>query len=234
MEGFNLFWDFAKDSTHEILNNKKMYLNAFLALVFLDNVETIYPLFQVGEDSATFYGLTIIATFLTFIVLSQIVLIQKRKRGGVGELKYFVPTFLLYNLYYSFLFFIGLFFLIIPGFYVLFYYSMVPFVAVLDDGANGSFFKLSKKLVKKNLPLIVWVTLTNLVVDISGLLLTPVKDPAVKMFSKLFFSIPDAFFTLVMTIVTVKTYYYLVNLRETATDNSQIPSSTGKGDEAPI
>lgn len=214
MKSFSLFWEFAKASAGEILSEKKTYLNAFVGLVLLDNVETIYPMLGVGEETNTFIILSVFATLLTFIVLSQVVLIQKRKRGGDGELKYFVPTFLLYNLYYSFLFFVGLLLLIIPGFYVLFYFSMVPLVAVLDDEENGSYFKKSKLLVKKNLPLIVWTSILNLLVDIAALLMIPMQDPIVKIIGKLVFSIPDAFFTLVMTLVTVKVYYYLKGLAE--------------------
>ncbi len=213
MKSFWQFWEFAKASSREVLEDKKTYLNAFLALILLDNLETIYPMFGVGEETNTFLGLTILATLLSFIVLSQVVLIQKRKRGGDGELKYFVPTFLLYNLYYSFLFFAGLLLLIIPGFYVLFYFSMTPLVAVLDDDATGSYFKKSKLLVQKNLPLIVWTSLLNLVVDLAALLMTPIQDPLIKIIFKLVFSIPDAFFTLIMTVVTVKVFYYLKDLK---------------------
>lgn len=209
MSGFKLFWEFAKASFFEIYDDKKTYLNAFFALILLDNVETIYPLLGVGEETNTFLGLSIIATLLSFIILSQVVLIQKRKRGGDGELKYFVPTFLLYNLYYSFLFFAGLLLFVIPGFYVLFYFSMVPFIAVLDDDADGDYFKKSRLLVKKNVPLIVWTSILNLIVDVSALLITPIQDPTTKLFFKAFFSIPDALFTLVMTVVTVKVFYHL-------------------------
>lgn len=222
MEAFNLFWQFAKTSGREVLDEKKTYLYSFLALMFLDNIETIYPMFGVGEETNTFFGLSIIGTLLAFVVLSQVVLVQKRKRGGDGELKYFVPTFLLYSLYYSFLFFGGLLLLVIPGFYVLFYFSMLPFVAVLDDHSDGRFFQKSRQLVRLNLPLIVCVSLLNLFVDVAGLLITPFKDPVAKIILKFIFSIPDAFFTLVMTVATVKVYYYLNDQLTTATEKTQI------------
>lgn len=223
MSGLKLFWEFAKASFLEIYDDKKTYLNAFFALILLDNIETIYPLLGVGEETNTFLALSIIATLLSFIVLSQVVLIQKRKRGGDGELKYFVPTFLLYNLYYSFLFFAGLLLFVIPGFYVLFYFSMVPFIAVLDDDADGDYFKKSRLLVKQNVPLIVWTSILNLIVDVSALLITPIQDQTAKVFFKAFFSIPDALFTLVMTVVTVKVFYHLKGtVPKDATESSQL------------
>lgn len=214
MKSFILFWGFAQASVSEILSEKNKYLSAFFTLVFLDNLETICLLSGLGEESNVFIGVSVLATVLSFIVLSQVVLIQKRKRGGDGELKYFVPTFLLYNLYYSFTFLIGLLLLIIPGFYFLFYFSMAPLVAVLDDTSEGEFFKKSRHLVKKNLPLVVWTSILNLMVDIAALLIIPIQEPSLKIVGKFVFSIPDAFFTVVMMVVTVKVYYFLRDFKE--------------------
>ncbi|MDD4975718.1 MAG: hypothetical protein PHY93_15280 [Bacteriovorax sp.] len=212
MKGFKFFWSFVKNSYVEILENKPTYLSAFIALIFLGNVETVFPMLGVVAESNVFIFLTIAATLGTFIILSQVVLIQKKSHGGTGELKYFVPTFLLYNLYYSFLFFAGLLFLVVPGFYVLIFFSMVPFVAVLDDECQGSFFKESKLLVKKNIGLVAWASVTNLLVEFSALLVSPIQNQTIKGVANFFISIPDAFFTLLMTVATVKIYYYLKRL----------------------
>ncbi|MGZ3790446.1 MAG: hypothetical protein ACXVLQ_18075 [Bacteriovorax sp.] len=209
MEGLTLFWSFLKEASAEVWANKKLYLSAFLALILLGNVETIYPFLGVSEESNVFIVLTIFATLLTFVIVSQIVLIEKKKRGGVGELSFFVPTFLLYNLYYSFLFFFGLLLLVLPGLYALVFFSMVPFVAVLDDETEGKFFKKSRELVKKNIPLVVWASVINLLIECSSLLFSPIQDPIVKAVASFFYSIPDAFITIAMTIATVKVYYRL-------------------------
>ncbi len=124
MNGLKLFWSFLKSAIDEVLENKKRYLYFFIVLVLLSNLEALFPFLKISEESNLYIALTLISTILVFIVVSQIVLIQKRKHGGNGELKYFVPTFLLYNLYYSFLFFLGLVFVILPGFYVLIFFSM--------------------------------------------------------------------------------------------------------------
>jgi hypothetical protein len=212
MKTFKFFWSFIKNSYAEILENQPTYLSAFITLIFLGNVETLFPMFGVAPESNVFIFLTIAATLGTFIILSQVVLIQKKSHGGTGELKYFVPTFLLYNLYYSFLFFVGLLFLIVPGFYVLIFFSMVPFVAVLDDECQGSFFKESKLLVKKNVGLVAWASVTTLLVEFSALLVSPIQDQTIKAVANFLVSVPDAFITLVMTVATVKIYYYLKRL----------------------
>ncbi|MDO9183754.1 MAG: hypothetical protein Q7U04_15170 [Bacteriovorax sp.] len=209
MKGLRLFWSFMKSSSAEILENKNVYVSSFIALVVLGNIETFFPSMGVVTESTLAIVLTVAATLVTFIILSKVVLIQKQNHGGVGELKYFVPTFLLYNLYYSFLFFAGLLLFVIPGFYILIYYAMVPFVAVLDDENEGSFFSESKRLVKKNISLVAWASLINLIIEFSALLFSPIDNLVVKGIANFLFSIPDAFITLVMTVATVKVYYYL-------------------------
>lgn len=212
MEGLKLFWSFSKSAFDEVLENKKIYLSFFFSLLFLSNLEVLYPFVGVKEESSAYIALTLISTIFVFVVISQIVLIQKRKHGGVGELSYFVPTFLLYNLYYSFLFFLGLLFVIAPGIYVLIFFSMVPFVAVLDDEESGSFFKKSRELVRKNIGLVAWASFLNLLLELSSLVFAPIQDPTTKAVFTFLFSIPDTFLTIVLTIVTVKIYYYLKKL----------------------
>lgn len=209
MSGLKLFWSFSKSASLEILENKRIYLSAFLALFFLGNAETLFPLLGVGEESNAYIILTIVTTLLSFVVLSQVVLIQKKKNGGSGELTLFVPTFLLYNLYYSFLFFGGILLFVIPGIYVLIFFSMVPFIAVLDDSAEGQFFKKSHELVKNNLSVVIWASVINLLVECSAFIFSPIHDPVMKAIANFFYSIPDAFITLVMTIAMVKVYYHL-------------------------
>jgi hypothetical protein len=212
MKNLRMFWHFFKESAEEIFANKKVYLPAFLALLVLGNMETLFPFLGVNAESNIFILLTVITSLLTFVVLSEVVLIQKKKHGGTGELSFFVPTFLLYNIYYSFLFFLGLILLVVPGFYALIYFSMVPFIAVLDDETSGKFFSKSRELVKKNTGLVAWASVIGLLLEFSALLLTPVQDPVLKMILTFFYSIPDAFLTLVITLAMVKIYYYLKNL----------------------
>jgi hypothetical protein len=212
--GFKLFWKFTILAKDEILLDKKLYLNAFLWLVLLANIDLFYPLFKIDEESNTFLVLNIISTLLTFVVLSQVVLIQKQKKGGSGQLRYFVPTFLLYNLYYSSLFFMGLLFLVIPGFYILFYFSLAPLIAVLDDSEAGNYFSKSKALVKKNLPLVVCATSINLALELTALILNPIEDPIISAIAKFVFSIPEAFLSILMAVIMVKIYYELKEIKE--------------------
>ncbi len=231
MKGLWQLWDLFSSSTNDVFKNYKSFISAFLALIFLTNIESLLPYLGIGEESSLSLFLTFATTLLVFVVVSQVVLIEKRKRGGSGELAFFVTTYLLYNLYYSFLFFIGLFFLLIPGFYILVYFSMAPLIAVLDDNVGVKYFQRSIELVKLNTSLVAWASVVNLLLESSALALSPIHDPKIKMAATFIFSIPDAFLTIISTVAFVKIYYYLCDLHAqglVATNNSHPLASNQK------
>ena len=213
MNSFLLFKDFFGISFREVFEDKKYYFKIILSLIFLGNLEPLVSLFGVGGDGWLNIFISILITFGTFVVLSQVVLKEKIKKqpeaATTHELKYFVSTFFLFNLYYSFLFFAGLLFLIIPGLWVLIYFFMVPFVAVLDDKLDSGYFKRSIQLAKQNVGLVSIVSILILVLEFSSLVLTPIQNPSIKLVTSLVFSIPDSFLTVILTIVSVKVYYFL-------------------------
>ena len=220
MNSIKQFWIFFQESLQEIAANKKEYLYAFLSLVLLANSQSLYIFFGGNEESNFFICLNILTALLNFAVISSLVLNQKKKQGGSGELLYFVPTFLLYNLYYSFLFFIGLVLLLIPGFYVLIYFSLVPFVAVLDDSSEQSVFKRSRELVKKNVGLVATASLITLFLELTILVLNPIQNSMIKLIATFGYSLIDGVVTIAMTLATVKIYYSLVTASKKTQDES--------------
>lgn len=241
MKSISLFWHYLKESSSEVLINKHVYVSAFFALVLLGNAESLWLFLGVGPESTTSIVLTVVAALLTFVVLAQVVLIQKKKHGGEGELSFIVPTFLLYNIYYTMIFFaalvlpISLFYIPFVGLklnthfagVVLFYafvaatiigaflvnvtFFMVPLVAVLDDEVTGKFFKASRVLTKKNFSLVAWMALASLLLEFSFLAFSFITDPVLKAGATFVYSLPDAFLTLVFTVAMVKIFYHLKN-----------------------
>jgi hypothetical protein len=213
MNSFLLFKDFFSQGCREIFQEKRTYFRIIFLLIVLANLEPVLNLFGLESEGWINIILSIFVTLGTFIVLSQVVLKEKIKKipeaSHNHELGYFVSTFFLFNLYYSFLFFIGLIFLVIPGLWVLIYFFLVPFIAVLDDSLDSGYFKKSIELVKKNVGLVSIVSIFILVLEFSSLLLSPIQNSSVKLISSLFFSIPDSFLTVVLTIVSVRVYYFL-------------------------
>ncbi len=228
LNGFKLFKSFFWLSCKEVLGNKKQFLNIFIALIFLANADSLGALLGIPPESNASILLIVVTTLLTFIVVSQIVLNQKKLKGGSDQLKYFVPTFLLNNLYYSFLVSTGFFLFLVPGIFSLILFSLAPFVAVLDDERSSGYFKESKRLVTKNLALVAWASVINLLIELVALGFVPISDPTIKGIGNFLFSIPEAFLTIVMTISFVKIYYSLKEETQSVSPNlhtseSQIP-----------
>jgi hypothetical protein len=214
MNSFLLFKSFFSQCSLEIFQDKKSYFKIISLLVLLGIIEPLLSLLGFEGEGWGNILLSVFITLATFIVLSQVVLKEKIKKNPETvqshELKYFVFTFFLFNLYYSFLFFIGLLFLVVPGILVLIYFFLVPFVAVLDDKIESGYFKKSFELVKKNVSLVSLVSILVLVLELVSLVLTPIQNPHVKFFFSLIFSLPEAFLTVVLTMVSVRVYYFLV------------------------
>lgn len=209
MKSLALLWSLAGAAAQELWADKRSYVRPFLALLFLSNAEIFLPLANISEESSAAITLSILIMLLIFVVLSHIVLMEKRKHGGGGELKYFVPTFLLYNIYYSFLFLIGIFLFVLPGLYVLIYFFLVPLVAVLDDSIDGQYFKRSKELVQKNLPLVIWAATINLGINFIPMLGKMIDGAWIKYALNFLISIPESYLTLLFTITNVKIFYHL-------------------------
>lgn len=209
MKSLSLLWSLMTSSSVQLWNDKEKFFSAFIALIFLSNAEMLFPFFGIHEESSASIMLGIFVMLLIFIVLSHIVLLEKRRHGGEGELKYFVPTFLLYNIYYSFLFFLGILLFVLPGLYVLFFFFLVPLVAVLDDDIEGHYFKRSKELARKNLPLIIWAALINLSINFFPLIGKMIEGTWLKYSINFLISVPEAYLTLLFTLTSVKIFYYL-------------------------
>jgi len=241
MKSIHLFWHYLRESSSEVLINKHVYVSAFLALVLLGNAESLWPFLGISPESTTSIVLTVVTALLTFVILAQVVLIQKKKHGGVGELSFIVPTFLLYNIYYTMVFFAALVFPIslfyipfvalklnthlagvvffylfvaatmIGAFLVNVYFFMVPLIAVLDDEVTGKFFKASRLLTKKNFLLVALIALASLLLEFSFLAFSFINEPVLKAIATFAYSLPDAFLTLVFTVAMVKIFYHLKN-----------------------
>lgn len=241
MKSLGEFWHFVRESSLEILANRRVYISAFIALILLGNTESLWPALGVSPESTTSIALTVVTALLTFVVLAQIVLIQKKKHGGEGQLSFIVPTFLLYNLYYTMVFFAALFLpaalIYIPfvtlklsaflagqilfyllmlavlagAFYLNVLFFLVPLVAVCADDVTEKFFKVSRVLARKNLGVVAWLAFFSLLLEFSFLGLSFIDGPLEKAIATFLYSLPDAFFTLALTVAMVKIFYQLRN-----------------------
>lgn len=208
MSSTKLFINFVSVSFDEVRNNISKYLSMFFALVVLTNLEETYKVIGGMEGDGGSIAIGLVSLVLTFIVTAKIILMHKKNPSSDEKLIYILVPFLLYSFYYSLFFFLGLVLLILPGLWVLIFLSQAPLIAALSPSSEN-FFKRSIILVKKNVKLVAWVSITSALLEFLSLAFSPIQDPATRWILTAIFSIPDAVLTIVLTIASVKVFYYL-------------------------
>jgi hypothetical protein len=211
MSATNLFFSFFNESYLDVKTNIKKYSWMFASLVLLANLEEIYKAFggQEGDGGSITIGL--VSIVLTFIITAKIILMHKKNPTHQEKMVYILVPFLLYSFYYSLLFFLGLIFFVVPGLWVLIFLSQAPLIAALGS-TKGSLFKASVALVKKNIKLVAWISVTTVLLEFFSLAFAPIADQKLRFLLTAIFSVPDALLTLVLSIVSVKVFYYLSEL----------------------
>lgn len=202
------FISFVEQGYFEVKNNFKIYRNLFFSLIVLANLDEAYKSIGGVDGDGISILFSLLSIFLTFMISAKVILMNKKNLLPNEKLIYILLPFLLYSFYFSMIFLLGLVLLIIPGILVLIYLSQAPLIAALAP-VDENFFKRSITLVKKNVKLVAWVTLTSLFLEFATLLFEPIADQKVRWAISGLFSIPDAFFTLVLTVASVKVFYYL-------------------------
>jgi hypothetical protein len=203
-QSFKTFIDLFKKSQNKVWEHRKIYFPVFLVLFILNNTEFINKVLGLSNRDNSNVWMTIVVGVLNFIVITKIVLWQKKTCTPDDKLIYILPAYLLYNLYYSLLFFVGFALLIIPGFYALIYFFMAPLIAVLDDTNQGEYFKRSRELTKKDFWLVTIISILILLLEIFSYFSEGMGSIAP------FLSLFDAYLSIVLTILSVEIYYYLM------------------------
>jgi hypothetical protein len=208
MSSTALFINFIKDAIQEVKNDFKKYLSAFLGLIILANLEEAYKSVGGNEGDGGSIAIGFATIILTFVITAKIILIHKKNPAKDEKMIYVLVPFLLYSFYYSVFFFLGLVCLVIPGIWVLIFFSQAPLLAALAP-SQENFFKKSIKLVKKNIKLVAWVSISSVVLEFFSLAFSPIANQKMRFLLTGIFSFPDAFLTIILTIASVKIFYYL-------------------------
>ena len=204
----HIFLHFFKEAWGEVKNNFSKYLPFFLSLVFLANIDEAYKAFGGQDGDGWSIALTLLSVLLTFVITAKIISMHKKNNETSLPLIYILIPYLLYSFYFSLLFFLGLVIFILPGFWVLIYCSQAPLLAALSS-TDKSLFKESIRLVKKNVKLVAYISFCSLFLEFAALIFEPIANQKIRWAMLGLFSFPDALLTLVLTIVSVKIFYYL-------------------------
>ncbi len=208
MNNSELFFSFFKESFFEVKNNISKYIYIFISLIIFTNLdEGVKALSGQDSEGGTIF-VTLVSVLFTFVISAKIILMHKKNASPKDSMLSILVPFLLYSFYYSIFFFAGLIFLILPGLWVLIYFSQLPFIAALSS-TKESYFKKSIKLVKKNTGLVAYISISTVVLEFFALIFTPIADAKLRFILTAIFSVPDALLSIVLTIVSVKIFYYL-------------------------
>jgi hypothetical protein len=208
MTATDLFFHFVRDALQEVKNNIKKYIWLLAGLFILANLEEVYKVVGGQEGDGGSISIALVSIILTFIITAKIILMHKKDATSNEKMIYVLVPFLLYSFYYSLLFFIGLIFFIIPGLWVLIFLSQAPLLAALSS-TEGSLFKASISLVKKNVKLVAWISVATVLLEFFALAFAPIANPQLRLILTAIFSVPDALLSVVLTIASVRIFYYL-------------------------
>lgn len=215
MGSLKIFFGFIGNSVKEVAANPKNYLASALAL-FVINLITAIPWRAMGYESNSFYEIVcnILAAILNLVVIVNIVMIEKGKikdRPKEGLL-YTIPTYLIYTLYCMIIISIGLFLYIIPGLLAYMVLLMVPLASVLIDNDSINYFSVSFKMLKKEPVIIFCLSAATIFSELIFFAFDLIPDWRVAMGVEISYGVVDAFIITILTITSVKCFYYIKKL----------------------
>lgn len=215
MNSFKVFFSFFALSFREFLLNKKDYFQSCVAL-FCINLITSIPWQGMGYASNGLYEIlcNILAALLSLVVIVNIVMIEKSKikeRSKEGLL-YTIPTYLIYTLYCMIIISMGLFLYIVPGILAYLVLLMVPLSSVLIDNDSVNYFKVSFKMFRKEPLLIFILGLTTIISEGVFFLFDLIPDWQTAMTVEILYGVVDAVLITVVTMTSVKTFFYIKKL----------------------
>lgn len=215
MDSLKIFFGFLRSAASEVAANPKDYFMSAVAL-FAINLITAIPWRAMGYESNSFYEIlsNIIAAILNLVVIVNIVMIEKSKikdRPKEGLL-YTIPTYLIYTLYCMIIISIGLFLYIIPGLIAYMILLMVPLASVLIDNDSINYFSVSFKMMKKEPLIIFCLSAATIFSELIFFLFDLIPDWRIAMGVEITYGLFDAFLVTVLTITSVKCFYYIKKL----------------------
>lgn len=212
MGSIKLFLKFLTESYHKFFREFSEYAGSYAAFVIIGALGCV-PWEGLGYEANSFYEimLQIIVGILSLIVIVNVVLIEKAKVKMIEkeELVYAAPTYLIYTLYSSLIILAGLFCFIVPGIIAAIFVGMVPLASILIDNDSVNYFKLSYRMARKDIFLIISFGVTSLLIELPGFAFDLIPDWRIKLGGSVVFCFIDAAVLSILTITSVRVFYHL-------------------------
>jgi hypothetical protein len=212
MGSIKLFFSLFTASIKVFKKDFSVYLRSYLAMLIL-NLIASYPFEGMGFEQNSFHEivLQIVVGIMSLVIIVNVILIEKAKEKKMvkEELMYAAPTYLIYTLYSTLLIVAGLFCFIIPGLIVAVLVGMVPLASVLIDNDSVNYFKMSYRMARKDLLLVISYGMTTLLLELPSFVLDLIPDWRVKFGVNIAYSFFDSVVMVVLAIISVRVFYHL-------------------------
>jgi hypothetical protein len=211
LKSIHLYGTFLKESYGELIQKFSLYFNCYITFVLVDFLGSI-PWEAMGYGDNSFYSIlmSMVVGILNLVIIVEVILIEKSKlmQREKEKLLFAAPTYLIYTLYYSILFVLGLLCFLIPGIIIAVMLAMVPLASVLLEDNDINYFKLSYQMAKKDLLLMIIFVFSSLLIELVSTGLAFIPDWRIQLGAKLSYSFLDGLLMIILTMASVKVFYH--------------------------
>lgn len=149
----NTFFEHFYRSCDLLKTHYKKFLPIIVFYICLFVVELYYSLATDDITKITSsLGLGLVGVFVSIYLLNMFTSLINEKEFSLRKVFWDIPTYLFYELGFGIMLLIGLFFLVVPGVYIGFFYAHAPVISICFDHLDEEIgvFALTKKAVSQN------------------------------------------------------------------------------------
>lgn len=226
-----LFFQFIKDALKELNSNLGLYLVYVVVLSLSTAIPSWINAYYTNNSMIIQVFAKLVFSLVPLLILSKIIYVVKIRNLGEGDYIRTFYSYFVYSILYLLLLIVAGIFIALPAYlvtlgrtptlfgfsavglilivYLGIYYSLTPTIAAIESETSDGFFRKSKKLARKNVWLILLYQFLSVFIYLMSAMLMLVKEQKTVLFLSTAFSIIDAIFTIVLTLIAVKIYFYL-------------------------
>jgi hypothetical protein len=239
MNAISILKGFARDSFEESIKRFENYKMIYFGLIVV-NILIRIPSSHLGYNSANIFYSTFVSIILQVcisvlmanLIISKVALDKNKPKADLvnsslksikGQILYYVSAA------------IGFFLLIVPAFFALFFFCLTPILEILEEHKGLSSLKRSHFLVRKDLPLVLALSIVILVFYIVlELIFSRLRSTGLGIVIYIISALITTFISIIITLIYVRLISYLKDLKVVGILNEdEIPppmnSSMNKG-----
>ena len=219
MSAITILKAFVRDSNSEAIERFQNYKLSYLGL-FVTNVFIRLPSSHLWYDSSIiFYQSSVsiilqicIFAFMANLIVSKIAIDENRKKNNLSHSTF---KFLKGQVLYYGASAIGFIFLIVPALLALYYFSLTPFLEIIEEHKGVSSLKRSISLIKKDTTVVFILLLTNIILFIiQESLFSHLRTTASGIVIYLLGAMVSTYISVILTLTYIRVVTYLKEVNE--------------------